>query len=153
MAFLELVNRRLDHVKAYKAERYYREYLYLAKRWVKKWQEIECSQVTSDMVQKFVLERKKLSPNAANKDIRYLRSTFNFGKKRKWIKDNPADGIDFFPIEKRIKYIPTSQDIDKVIKVADPDTQDYLWVIRETMARVSEVNRLVWDDVDFEDRI
>ena len=31
MAFLELVNRRLDHVKAYKAERYYLEYLYLAK--------------------------------------------------------------------------------------------------------------------------
>ena len=104
------------------------------------------------MIQEFVLERKKVSPNAANKDIRYLRATFNFGKKRKWIKDNPADGIDFFPIEKRIKYIPTAQDIDKVIQVADPDTQDYLRVIRETMARVREVNRMVWEDVDFNDR-
>ncbi len=36
--------------------------------------------------------------------------------------------------------------------MADLDTQDYLWAIRETMARVSEVNRLTWDDVDLEGR-
>jgi integrase len=39
-----------------------------------------------------------------------------------------------------------------VIAVADPDTQDYLWVIRETMARVSEVNQLLWEDVNLEAR-
>lgn len=152
MAFLELVNRRLDHIKAYSAERHYQEYLYQARRWIKRWPEILCSQITEDMVQEFVLGRKRVSPNAANKDIRYLRSTFNFGKKKKWIKENPADGIDFFPVEKRIKYVPSSQDIDKVIQVANPDTKDYLWVIRESMARVSEVNRLVWGDINFEDR-
>lgn len=152
MVFLELVNRRLDHVKAYNAERHYQEYLYLAQRWTNRWQEIECSQITGDMVQDFVLVRKKISPNAANKDIRYLRSTFNFGKKKKWIKENPADGIDFFPVEKRIKYVPSPLDIDKVIGVADPDTKEYLCVIRETMARVSEINRLVWGDISFEDR-
>ena len=59
MVFLELVNRRLDHVKAYNAERHYQEYLYLAKRWIKHWQEVECSQITGDMVQAFVLVRKK----------------------------------------------------------------------------------------------
>ena len=35
---------------------------------------------------------------------------------------------------------------------ADPDIQDYLWTIKETMARVSEVNRLTWEDVDFQGR-
>ena len=40
--------------------------------------------------------------------------------------------------------------IERVISVADSDSADYLWVIRETMARVSEINRLVWDDVNFE---
>ena len=43
-------------------------------------------------------------------------------------------------------------DIDKVIAAADEDTQDYLWAIRDTMARVSEINRLCWDDVDFDAR-
>lgn len=56
------------------------------------------------------------------------------------------------PVEKRLKYVPEPEDIDKVIARADPDTQDYLTVIRETMARVSELNRLTWDDVNLKDR-
>ncbi len=66
---------------------------------------------------------------------------------------NPTQGIDFFPVEKRIKYVPSAEDIDKVIACADPDTQDYLWTIRDTMARVSEINRLRWNDINFEDKL
>ena len=65
---------------------------------------------------------------------------------------NPFDGIGFFPMEKKVKTIPTSEDIDKVIAVADPDQQDYLWVIRETMGRMSEINRLEWKDVNFKEK-
>ena len=42
MAFLELVNRRLDHVKAYKSEKYYTDNLYLANRWMKEWGSLQC---------------------------------------------------------------------------------------------------------------
>jgi integrase len=104
------------------------------------------------MVERFILQRAKVSPFTANKEIRYLRSTFNFAKKRKLVDENPVDGIDFLPMEKKVKYVPPSEDIDKIIAVADPDTQDYLWVIRDTMARVNEVNWLTWDDVSLEGR-
>ena len=40
------------------------------------------------------------------------------------------------------------EDINKVIACANQDTQDYLTTIGDTMARVGEVNRLTWDDVD-----
>jgi integrase len=102
------------------------------------------------MVLQFIFERSKVSPLTANKEIRHLRATFNHGKRRKMIVDNPVDGIAFLPVEERAKYVPSAEDIDKVIAAADPDTQDYLWTIRETMARVSEVNRLMWNDVDLE---
>ena len=46
--------------------------------------------------------------------------------------------------------MPSAADIDNVISKADADTEDYLWVIRETMARVSEINRLTWDDINME---
>jgi len=36
-----------------------------------------------------------------------------------------------------LKYVPSSEDIDKIIAIADSDTQDYLWTISETMGRVS----------------
>jgi len=152
MTFLELANRRLDHVQAYNSERHYMELKYMAKRWVKVFGKFEVTKVTSLMIQKFILQRAKVSGHVANKEIRYLKAIFNFAKKWKWIVDNPVEGIPLVPVEKRLKYVPKPEDIDKIIALADPDTQDYLWVIRETMARVSEVNRLTWDDVDLEGR-
>lgn len=88
------------------------------------------------------------SPSTANQDIRHLKALFNFGIKREWITRNPVMGLDFFPTEKRVKYIPPIDDLDKVIATATPEFQDYLLVIRETMARVGEINRLRWVDVD-----
>ncbi len=151
-AFLRLVNKRLDHVKAYNSERHYKELFYLAKKWIKRWGELTCYQVTRDEVEEFIFERKMVSSNTANKEIRYLRATFNFGIKKKLIADNPLDGIEFFPVDKKIKYVPPPEDIDKVIEVADQDTQDYLWTVRDTIGRMSEINRLTWDDVDFNNR-
>ncbi|MGA1875069.1 MAG: tyrosine-type recombinase/integrase, partial [bacterium] len=105
------------------------------------------------MVQKFILDmRKKISAYTANKHIRDLHATFNFGKRRKLIIDKPVDGIEFLPEEKKIKYVPPAEDIDKVIEIADPDIQDYLWCIRETLGRMSEINRMTWDDINLEMR-
>jgi integrase len=152
MAFLELLNRRLDHVNTYNSERHYKEYRYLAKRWAKRWSTLRCDQISESMVEEFMLQRSKVSAYTANKDLRYLRATFNFGLKKRLIQSNPTERLDFIPVEKRAKYIPSIEDIDRVIAQADSDTQDYLWVIRDTMARVSEVNRLTWDDVDLKAR-
>jgi integrase len=152
MDFLELVNRRLDHVKAYNSGSHYAEHIYMAKRWVKEWGKLGCSSVTRDMIEKFILKRNKVSAFTANKEIRYLRATFNFGLKRDWVKSNPVDNISFLPVEKKLKYIPSVTDVEKVISVADPDTQDYLYTITDTMGRMSEINRLTWKDVDLEAR-
>ncbi len=150
--FLDLVNARLDHVKAYNSPSHYREYRYMARRWVSCWGKLDCKEITGPMLEKFILTRNKVSPYTANKEIRYLRATFNFGKKKKMIDYNPAADLDFLPVEKRIKYVPPLKDIEKVIQGADPGTQDYLNTICDTMARVSEINHLCWNDVSLEGR-
>ena len=150
--FLELINLKLDHVKAYNSAFHYRDYIYMARRWVKVWGKLNCNEITTKMIEHFVLQRSRVSAHTANREIRSLRATFNFGKKRKIVKDNPVDDIDFLPVEKRLKYIPSVSDIDKVIKQADSDTQDYLITICDTMARMSEVNRLTWRDIDLEQK-
>jgi len=63
-----------------------------------------------------------------------------------------AEGIEFLPVQKKVKSVPVPEDIDLVIEVADCDTQDYLWIMRETMGRMGEINRLTWDDVSLEER-
>jgi integrase len=150
--FLDLVNLRLDHVKAYNSRIYYEEYTYKAKKWVALWGDLECGQITREMIEGFLFRRKKVSPETANKEIRYLKATFNWGKERKLISANPVDGIRFFPEEDKLRFVPTSADIDKVISVASRDQQDYLWTIRETMGRSIEINRLTWKDVLFKER-
>jgi integrase len=71
---------------------------------------------------------------------------------RDWLDFNPTRGIEFFPVEKRIKYVPAKKDVLKVILAADLDIQDYLWTIALTMGRMGEVNRLTWQDVNFDAR-
>jgi len=42
MAFLDLVNMRLDYVKAYHSGSYYSSYKSMAQRWVKAWRNLNC---------------------------------------------------------------------------------------------------------------
>ena len=42
ITFLDLVNRRLDHVKAYNSESYYQTYQVSARRWVRQWKGVTC---------------------------------------------------------------------------------------------------------------
>jgi integrase len=152
MAFLDLVNRKLDHVKAYNSGEHYRKFRELARKWLRKWDGLPCDQISQDEIEDYILTRSRVSPYTANKEIRYLRATFNFGKRRKWISHNPTDGISFLPEERRVKYVPPLADIDNVLALADEETKDYLWTIRETLGRVGEINRLKWDEVDLEAR-
>lgn len=152
MDFLTLVNRRLDYVKTYNSEGHFKDVLYHAKRWVKEWQGLKCSKITNSMIEAYIIRRSEVSPIVSNKELQYLRALFNYGIKRKIIADNPTDQIGFLPVEKRKRYIPPKDDVTKVISVADPDTQHYLWTIVLTAGRVNEINNLTWDDVSFSDR-
>ena len=129
MAFLELVNKRLDYVKAYNSVRHYIEYVSLAKRWSKLWGELPCVVISKADIEQFVLKRSRVSGTTANKELRYLRATFNFGIKREFIKNNPTEGMSFIPVDMKLKYVPSPEDIDKIIAIADQDTQDYLWIM------------------------
>ena len=152
MGFLELVNRRLDHVKVYNSTSHYWNQLYKAKRWVKEWKDRNLDEISMDEIQAFIIRRSNVSAFTANHELRCLRALFNFAIKRGWISTNPTQTISFLPVEKKIKYVPPKEDVLKVIMAADPETQDYLWVIKETMGRMSEINRLTWSDVNFEER-
>ena len=94
-----------------------------------------------------------MTEKVINLILELIRATFNFGVKKSLIMHNPTDGIDFFPVNKREKYVPPKEDILKVISAGDPEAQQYLWTIVLTAGRVGEINSLTWDDVDFEKRL
>jgi integrase len=150
MAFLELVNRRLDYIQAYKSQKYYVDHIYTTRKLVREWRNLRCGEITLHMVQAYLIRRSKVSAFTANKELRYFRALFNFGIKQGLVRTNPTQGLEFMPVEKKIKYIPSREDVAKVLLAADPETQDYLVAIKETMARMGEINRLTWEDVDLD---
>ena len=150
MDFLTLVNRRLDYVKNYNSDDHFKDVLYHSRRWIKKWNGLTCREISSDMIEAHVIKRSEVSNRVGNKELQYLRALFNYGIKRKLISVNPTEDIGFFPVEKRKKYVPPKKDVLKIISVADPDTQQYLWTILLTAGRVGEINGLTWDDVNFD---
>jgi integrase len=152
ISFLDLVNQRLDFVKAYDSKKHYDDYRYLARRWIRLWGSMNCREICQEALEHFIFERSRVSAQTANKEIRSLRATFNFAKQKNWMADNPTKDIGFLPVEKKVRYLPSQEDIDNVIATADEDTQDYLWAIRDTIGRVSEINRLCWDDVNLQEK-
>jgi hypothetical protein len=46
------------------------------------------------------------------------------------VKSNPTQGLEFMPVEKKIKYVPSKEDVARVLLAADPDAQDYLVAIK-----------------------
>lgn len=152
MEFSELVNKRLDYLQAYCTLSHYRDNRGMAKRWIREWDKLKCGEISTDMVQDFLIKRSKMSPNASNKDLVALRTLFNYGVQKKWCSNNPTDGIPFFPVEKKFKYVPPKEHVLKVISTANPKDQAYLWTFKETMGRMSEINRMTWDDVNLPEK-
>jgi integrase len=152
MDFLTLANKRLDYVKNYDSESHFKDVFYHVRRWVKEWNGRICIDISNDMIERYIIKRSEVSAGVANKELQYLRAMFNYGIKRKLIIGNPTDDIEFLPVEINKKYVPSKDDVFKVISVADPDTQQYLWTILLTAGRVGEINRLSWEDVNFTER-
>ena len=61
----------------------------------------------------------------------------------------PAGGVKFLPVTRTVKYVPPADDIEAVLSLAQPLDKAYLIVIWQLGARVQEINRLTWEDVDF----
>jgi integrase len=83
----------------------------------------------------------------ANKYLRFIKALFNFGIEMELLSDNPAQRIKYYPVHRQKKYIPPDEDVRKVLEMANNEQRMYLLVIINTLARVSEVNNLKWEDV------
>ena len=152
MPVLGLVNKRLDEVNQRLSVEHSIDTVYHAKRWVSRWKDLTCSQITREMVTELRNERSRVSNETANKELRHLKALFNWGLKNELMTSNPAVNVEMMRIEKKRKRIPTQDEINKILEVATPEQRDYLWCLCETLGRSREINGLTWDDVDFENK-
>lgn len=94
----------------------------------------------------FLLKTKEAHGNkAANRRLRTLKALWNWHKDS--LPQNPWKGIPHFSEEEYVKYVPTQEDIKKVLDAAEPWQKSLLTVLLHTGARIGEVLKLRWEDV------
>ncbi|MBC2712898.1 MAG: site-specific integrase [Desulfosarcina sp.] len=105
--------------------------------------------ISSVDVDRFLKTRP--SNNNFNVHRKDLLALFHFARKRKYIMENPVNDIDKMPHTPGRKVIPTEEQVIALILVADPvDEKPLLLTILHTLARVDEILRLTWEDINFE---
>ena len=82
---------------------------------------------------------------AADRRIRTLKALWNWHKDA--VPRNPWRFVAKPAVEQYVKYVPTPDDISKVLAVAKPWQADLLNTLLLTGARVSEILNLTWEDV------
>lgn len=91
------------------------------------------------------------SNNNWNAHRKELHTLFKYALKCRYVNDNPVEKVDRMPHTPARKNVPTAEQIDRLLAIADPDHElPLLLTILHTLARIDEIYRLKWKDVDFD---
>lgn len=155
LGLLKIINERLDLIKIKKSKKYYNEnkrYLSLLLNHVG---DVAIHTIQRGDIEKLLLvsserlQKKDMDNYSVNAMIRCYKALFNYvinnyeGLEMK----NPVRRIDFYSIEKKLKYIPTEEEITSVINICDEDQRRLILFIEVTGARINECLHLKGADV------
>lgn len=152
--FADLVARRKAQVEAYCTPTHARDNRAMLRRF-DEWLELPVPEISAALVQDKLLDLKKkgLSNHNVNRHLRALRATFQLAIKEGKVFNDPTSGIPFMPVEKPVKYVPTKADVSKALLKCSPIDRAYITVAWLTGARIGEINRLKWEDINLEEGI
>lgn len=152
-AFSTAITMRLNYVKVYCRPSHYRANVTRLRRFAD-WRDLDLSEITPERIRTRLVDLSQtLSHAETNKTLIALRSVLEQAVNDGHLGRNPCRGLKFLPVERRVKYVPPTADIEAVLALAQPIDRAYLIIIWQLGARVREVNNLTWEDVDFNRRL
>jgi integrase len=105
--------------------------------------------ITADQVEDYLLTRP--TNNNFNKDRTELMRLFSWAHRRLLLPHNPVYLVEKLSVDRTQKVIPSPQAMAKILVAAGPD-RPLLLVLFHTMARIDEILRLKWEDVNFQEK-
>lgn len=140
------IDERLDYIKVRKSRPYYTDskrylsILYHSFNFV--------SEVTKSDIEKILQEQVKRGTYVTNAILRAFKAFFNYTIQNYDLDmKNPCQYIKPFGVEKRIKHIPSDEDIEKLLKACTTEQKLLIEFLRDTGARLSEALNLTGKDV------
>ncbi|MDQ5987401.1 MAG: Tyrosine recombinase XerC [Syntrophus sp. SKADARSKE-3] len=151
MTFRELCEARMDLIQT-KSAHYYLDHKKVLKPIVKEWGSLDIKQIDRLMVSNYLtdmsqrLKRQGKDNYQANKTLRIIKALFFWALDQDLLDRNPVR-IKLFPINKKIKYIPPTGDIEKAMAKCNLEQQKLIRFCMDTGARIGEALRVT--DKDF----
>jgi len=87
-----------------------------------------------------------------NRHRKFLCAFFQWAFKRGLVDRNPCIYIDQMPTQPSRKVIPSQEEMVKIL-LASGEFRPFFLALYSLAARVDEINRLRWEDVNFEKRL
>jgi len=142
----QAINERLDYVRVRKSISYYSD----SKRYLSiLYQQFNSvREVTKSDIERILQEQVSRGTHVTNAILRAFKAFFNYTIQNYDLDiKNPCQYIKPFPVEKRIKYIPTDKEIDLLLKICNPEQRMLIEFLRDTGARLSEALNLTGKEV------
>lgn len=119
---LQAINERLDYVKARKSKSYYNDNRRYLRMLLDKVGDIPLTEITKNDIEKLLSETSekrgidRRGNYTVNAMIRTFKALFNFSGEY-----NPLHKIEFYPVDKKIKFIPSDKMIGAVLCQCSPE--------------------------------
>jgi len=151
---LEAINERLDYVKVKKSKSYYRDNRRYLNILYKQLGNISLNKVSKAAIEDLLLDKSNSQQDTkgdnyvVNAMLRLYKALFGYiiGKHNLTLK-NPCDNIEFFSVTKKLKYIPSDNDIRAVLELCDEEQALLVKTVRDTGARINEALRMCGKDI------
>lgn len=152
MGFREVASIYLDDAKRRFVTKTYKYKVSVYKAFLEYHGDLPMDKVTPVVVDSFLKTRQ--TNNNYNVHRKDLSALFTYARDHlRVITHNPVAEIDKLPHTTARKRIPSEEDVVKLLKTADPlKERPFLLCLIHLAARVDEILRLTWEDVDFKNR-
>jgi len=149
-AFKEVASKYLDDAERRFVEKTYKYKRYVYRNFLDVIGNIKMDEITPQILSNYLTTRPtNYNYNVHRKDLSAL---FTFAQRRlKIINYNPCWDLDKMPHTPKQKTIPSEKQILKLLVAANPEFErPLITILLHTAARVDEILRLTWEDINFE---
>jgi integrase len=149
MGFKEMANLYLDYTQRRFAEKTHKYKVFVYREFLRNTGDLPLDRISSQVIEKYLCTRPtNVNYNRHRKDLSAL---FAWVIKRGYLAFNPCSPIDRMPEPEFRRQVPTTEEMTKILLASGPN-RPFLLILYHTLARVDEILRLRWDDVNFSQR-
>jgi integrase len=149
-----LISERLNYIKAKKSERYHKNSKYYLDQFLEEFGDVEVKSISKNSLNRFLLQRSK-ELNTKGKDnyavnalFRQIRALFNYAINYLDLNiKNPCQGLTLFSVKKKLKYIPTDEQIKAILGLCNDEQALLIEFLLETGVRIGEAINFTYENI------